>query len=122
MNHIFKNYKIYILGYVPSQIDVESRKRFAEAEMALSRSGFRNIRNKVKVLEDKKLTTLEASRYNLNMLIESDAVYLLSDKSDRLSESVELKIAMRLNLVVIHDMSQAIDPFECIEDNPEEEN
>ena len=82
MNHIFKNYKIYILGYVPSQIDVESRKRFAEAEMALSRSGFRNIRNKVKVLEDKKL-----ERLGSNKAIDVDLRIIAATKPDLLEEA-----------------------------------
>jgi len=109
MESLFKNYRVYIIGQSSGPINLACRSKFAEAEKLLEFAGFSSIVNPLNALEDASISKEEACRRNLSNLIHSQAVFVLSNTSARYNENTELRIAIDLNLMVMHDRLQVVD-------------
>jgi len=117
MESLFKNYRVYIIGQLPVRMSSVCRNKFAEAEKLLAFAGFNSIINPLTAFEDDSIPREEAYRRNFSNLIHSQAVFVLSSASARYNENIELKIAMDLNLMIMHDKIQVVDEYESSPEN-----
>lgn len=114
MESLFKNYRVYIIGNIPSRINAHCRNRFSQAEKILQYAGFVNIVSGLQALDNDSISKEEAYRQNLSKLIHSHAVFVMSNTSTKPNENIELKIALDLNLMIMHDKVQVVDHYETL--------
>lgn len=100
---MFKNSKnkIYIIGSIPNKINVETILRFSKAERELQEYSV-EIVNPIRNLTDPNLSRELAHKKNISNLLESSAVYILSEPYSTIKLVPELKLSFLLNLIVIH--------------------
>lgn len=101
----FKNYKVYIIGNIKSFNSTECKERFLKAQKALEKVGFANIINPLD--HEPNLTSLDRKRSNYMQLVDSNAVYILSNVAIPHSNNIEIKIAKELELLIIHDHTES---------------
>jgi len=118
MESLFKNYSVYIIGQQRERMSPICRSQFAEAEKLMQYAGFKSIINPITALDDISISKEEAIKRNISNLIHADAVFVMSNTSSRQNENMELKIALDLNLMVIHDKVQFPEHFETALQEP----
>lgn len=97
---------IYIIGNVPKIITEETIEKFKHAELDLISLGFK-VHNPLSSVSDKKnILSNETKINNIQNLFCCDAIYLLPCAV--ISESnLEIRIAMLLDLLVIHGFDKS---------------
>ena len=98
-------FKIYIVGFIPSIITLSTIKKFEVAKEQL-RKYPAEIINPIDELCSQESSRIDGHKRNLNSLVSSNAIYVLNENGIDLRSLPELKIALSLNLIVMH---QAID-------------
>ncbi len=96
--------KIYIIGNIPEKIDKKCIFEYNKAELKLIKIGFQTY-NPLNEFINTKIDLKELKEINLMNLINSESVFILND-CDLLSieKNYEIRIAIRLNLLIIYDL------------------
>lgn len=92
---------VYIIGNIPNELNFKSIDRFLSAEKQLNNFHL-NVVNPARALLNSELSREEINRKNFLELINSKAIYLLNEDEEFYKKSLELKIANKLNLIIIH--------------------
>ena len=102
-----KKMTVFIVGDIPNNITLICRNTFFLAETLLLKKGF-NVINPVTVIENRNEDRYIANRINIRKLTTCDAILIL-DKTNISASNTELKIALMLNMIVLHGIVSIAD-------------
>jgi len=102
MKHTVNNkpWKVYIIGDLPELISVKCKNKFNLVQDKLEKRGF-DVVNPIDAFNESP-NPLEASLLNLNKLSTCNAVLIMSNVSLQKKENCEIKLALDLNLIILH--------------------
>jgi len=93
--------KIYIIGQLPNEIDIECETKFYKAQMQLKQMGYEVI-NPIERLTNKALLPEEAKRKNFQDLMLANAAYIMPCVNLGIGvKNLEIKLALDFNLTIV---------------------
>ncbi len=95
-----KPWKVYIIGDLPAHISVKCKNKFNLIQEKLEKRGFAVVNPMDAFVENQ--TPVEANLSNLNKLATCNAVLIMSNVSFKKKNNWELKLALDLNLIILH--------------------
>lgn len=98
-----KDLKVYIIGNIPSNISNITKNKFIRAQERLEKFGVEVYNPIISLINTKNKRKL-AIKYNYKLLLDSDAVYILSDAFQDYERIPEIKIALKLDLIIMHEL------------------
>lgn len=96
-----REFRIYIIGHIPKTITIDVKNKFEKAVNELKHFNA-SIINPIDTLIDERLKKPIAYRFNFNKLCSSHAVYILNEGINNANTIPEIKIALRLDLLILH--------------------
>ena len=94
--------RIYIIGRISDAKSINTQIRFSEAQRILEQNNLRafNPVNTFLMYPDSREI---AMKRNLQCLINSKAVYILKDSDHIIENHLEIMLAIKLNILIIHE-------------------
>lgn len=93
-------YLIYIIGEIPDIITIRCREKFKKAQLSLKEKRF-NIINPIDII-DKNIKSENITQKKISALLLCNAVYILPCVTIEKTQNVELLLALKLNMLLIH--------------------
>jgi len=94
--------KVYIIGSTNDALSIHTQQKFSKAQKQLERLNlkvFNPINSYLLFRESKE----KAVKFNLQGLLDSNAVYVLKEALVNTKDQSELILAMKMNLLIMHE-------------------
>lgn len=96
-----QQFKIYIIGNIPPEVNLATIEKFASAEAQLRKYNAL-IYNPIKNMLNPEIKREDAIKKNIHNLANVNAIYLLDEDDEFYRKCLELKLAFAFNLIIIH--------------------